>query len=207
MAKSKKESEDKTTAEFFYRRGDYYYNLAIEFEEQNEPQNRIDATWGVAATLFWQALTLGSGKASFFLFKCFAQGVGVEKDEGIAALMYGVALKLAPQDCIGIPAKFKLVIPESMQPKIDKLVKLVQQTQAQIPKEGVSMEVVNDQMDKFNRTVELPSGRLMHSYLVSEKEDTTYQSNNFGNHFVDNENHHVQSMGEEKEENCCCVIM
>ena len=168
MAKSKKKSEDKYTAEDFYELGRDYYKLAVEFEDNNESQEKIDNSWGIAATNFWLALTIGSEKAPLALSKCFGQGVGVKKDENIEKLLYGAALKLTPQDCAKIPAEEKPVIPKSMNPRIEALVKLVKDAHSKIPTKGVDMEVVDNQMTKFNNAIKLPSGKLIQSCFTEK---------------------------------------
>ncbi|BFD45522.1 MAG: hypothetical protein DMENIID0002_01680 [Rickettsia endosymbiont of Sergentomyia squamirostris] len=166
MAKST--LQDKFTSKFYQRWGEYYYGLAADMEDRDEPQSKIDASWKMAAMQFWEALVLGSEKAPIFLFKCFAQGVGVKKDADIATLMYGTALKLTPQDCAKIPVTSKPVIVKSMKPRIDALVKLVKQTHSQLPTEGVDVGVLNDQMVKFNHAVKLPSGKLIQSCFTEK---------------------------------------
>ncbi|MCC8399973.1 MAG: hypothetical protein LN563_05370 [Rickettsia endosymbiont of Platyusa sonomae] len=166
MAKST--LQDKFTSEFYYQAGKCYYELAANMEDNNELQSKIDTSWGMAAKSFWFALTLGSKKAPFSLFKCFGQGVGVKKDADIAALMYGTALKLTPQDCAKIPVSNKPVIDKSMQPRIDTLVKLVKQAHAQLRAGGVDAEVFNDQLTKFNHAIKLPSGKSIQNCFIEK---------------------------------------
>ncbi|WP_341757010.1 MULTISPECIES: hypothetical protein [unclassified Candidatus Tisiphia] len=151
------------TAEEYQSSGEEHYKLAVDMEDRDESQKKIDACWRFVAKDFWQALTLGSKKAPIWLFKCFRQGVGVEKDPYIRDIMYGAALKLTPQDAKNIKDANKPVISKSMQPRIDVLVKLVEDTHAKIPAEGVTMEKLLDQMDKFNHAIKLPSGKLIQS--------------------------------------------
>ncbi|OZG31859.1 hypothetical protein [Rickettsia endosymbiont of Culicoides newsteadi] len=169
MAKAK----DLNTAEEFYNFGEYYYKLADDMEGRNESQEKIDASWSTASINFWQALTLGSTKAPLSLFKCFGQGLGVKKDDDIAALMYGTALKFTPQDCAKLPTNSKPVIPKSMQPKIKELIKLVQNTHDKIPTKGISMDQVLDQMDKFNHAIKLPGGKLIQKCFTEKSTAAT----------------------------------
>ncbi|OZG31858.1 hypothetical protein [Rickettsia endosymbiont of Culicoides newsteadi] len=161
--------KDLNTAEEFQYLGEYYYRLAVDMEDKGEPQKKIDASWSTASINFWQALTLGSTKAPLSLFKCFGQGLGVNKNDDVATLMYGTALQFTPKDCANnIKDENKPVIAKSMQPRIDELVKLVKQTHKQVPSEGISMEKVLDQMDKFNHAIKLPSGKLIQSCFTEK---------------------------------------
>jgi hypothetical protein len=162
------QAADKYTAEEFYQSAKDHYKLAIESERNNVSQDKIDACWGVTAQEFWWALTLGSAKAPLALFKCFWQGVGVKKNDDIAGLMYGAALQFTPGDCAKIPDSSKPSIDKSMQLRINELVKLVRQTHARIPAEGVTMEKVFGQMDKFNHAIKLPSGKLIQSCFTEK---------------------------------------
>lgn len=172
MTKSK--NEVLVTAEEYQRSGEYYYGLAVDMEDRNELPEKINASWRVAAKGFWQALTLGSKKAPLSLFKCFGQGVGVKKNVDIAALMYGTALQLTPEYCAdNIKTENKPIISKSMQPRIDTLVKLVKDTDAKIPAEGITMEKLLDQMDKFNNAIKLPSGKLIQSCFTEKNTQDT----------------------------------
>ncbi|WP_341748907.1 hypothetical protein [Candidatus Tisiphia endosymbiont of Sialis lutaria] len=167
MTKSK--NEVLVTAEEYQRSGEYYYGLAINMEDRNKSPEKIDASWQSAAIDFWFALILGSEKAPLGLFKCFGQGLGVKKDDNIAALMYGTALQFTPEDCANnIKDENKPVIAKSMQPRIDKLANLVKQAHAQIPGNGVTMKKVLEQMDKFNHAIKLPSGKLIQSCFTEK---------------------------------------
>ena len=68
-------SEDKYTAEDFYELGRGYYKLAVEFENIDEPQEKIDASWGIAATNFWLALTIGSEKLLLLYLNVLDKGL------------------------------------------------------------------------------------------------------------------------------------
>ena len=170
MAKSK----NLVTAEYYHRWGEHYYDLAAGKEDDEAPQSEIDASWRLAAANFWFALTLGGEQAPFWLFKCFRQGVGVEKDPYIRDLMYGAALQLTPKD-----AKFKVKpenkpkISKSMQPAIDEFVKLVKDTKQQLPKEGVDAAVSNDQLTKFNHAIKLPGGKLIQKCFTEKSTAAT----------------------------------
>ncbi|MCC8399972.1 MAG: hypothetical protein LN563_05365 [Rickettsia endosymbiont of Platyusa sonomae] len=172
--------QDKFTSEFYYRAGEYYYELAANMEDNNELQSKIDTSWGMAAKSFWFALTLGSEKAPFSLFKCFGQGVGVEKDAYIRDMMYGTALKLTPGDVKSkVKPENKPKISKSMQPAIDALVKLVKDTQKQLPKEGVDAAVFNDQLTKFNYAIKLPGGKLIQK-CFTEKSTAAITHDEYG---------------------------
>lgn len=172
MAKST--SQNKLTSEHHHRWGEYYYGLAADMEDMDEAQRKIDACWKMAAMEFWFALTLGSEKAPLSLFKCFRQGVGVEKDTYMRDLMYGAALQLTPQDCADkVKPENKPIITKSMQPKIDALVKLVQQTRDQLPVEGVDVKVFNEQLTKFNHAIKLPSGKSIQSCFIEKSAKAT----------------------------------
>ncbi|WP_250311078.1 hypothetical protein [Rickettsia endosymbiont of Oedothorax gibbosus] len=161
-------SNNLNTASQHQHWGEYYYDLAAGLEDDKAPQKQIDASWGLASKAFWFALTLGGQEASLFLFKCFRQGVGVEKDSYIRDLMYGAALQLTPQGANQIRTENKPKISKSMQPAIDTLVKLVKDTQKQLPKEGVDAAGLNDQLTKFNHAIKLPSGKLIQSYFTKK---------------------------------------
>jgi hypothetical protein len=123
----------------------------------------------MAAMEFWFALTLGSEKVPLSLFKCFRQGVGVEKDPYMRDLMYGAVLQLTPKDCADkVKPENKLIIAKSMQPEIDALVKLVKKTHSQLPAEGVDLKVFNDQITKFNHAIKLPSGKLIQNCFIEK---------------------------------------
>ncbi|WP_341760947.1 hypothetical protein [Candidatus Tisiphia endosymbiont of Thecophora atra] len=172
MAKSP--LQNKLTSEHHHRWGEYYYGLAADMEDQDAPQSKIDASWKMAAMEFWFALTLGSEKAPLSLFKCFRQGVGVEKDPYMRDLMYGAALQLTPQDCADkVKPENKPIIAKSMQPKIDALVKLVKQTRDQLPVEGVDVKVFNEQLTKFNHAIKLPSGKSLQSCFIEKSAKAT----------------------------------
>ncbi len=155
-------------AEECYESGHKSYTAATEAEQNDDPQYTIDNCWSAAAIDFWFALTMGHEKAPFALSKCFGQGVGVPKNPYLEQLLFGVALKLTPKICDQIPAEEKPTIPESIQPAIDALVKLMEDTQAQLPKSGIDAIKFNAQLTKFNHAIKLPSGKKIQS-LFTEK--------------------------------------
>ncbi|WP_250311079.1 hypothetical protein [Rickettsia endosymbiont of Oedothorax gibbosus] len=170
MAKSK----DLNTAFQHQHWGEYYYDLAAGLEDDKVPQEKIDASWGLASKAFWFALTLGGKQAPLWLFKCFRQGVGVKEDPYIRDLMYGAALQLTPKDAkTKVKPENKPKILKSMQPAIDALVKLVKDTQKQLPKEGVDAAVFNDQLTKFNHAIKLPGDKLIQSCFTEKSTAAT----------------------------------
>ena len=152
---------NKVTAEYYQRWGEEHYKLAIDMEDRDGPQWKIDACWNLAAKDFWEALVLGGKEAPFWLFKCFGQGLGVKKDVDITALFYGVASKFTPKELKNIKAENKPVIPKYLEPEIKNLIKLVEKTHKEIPAKGVDMAVVLEQMDKFNHAIKLPGSKLI----------------------------------------------
>jgi hypothetical protein len=173
MIMSKK--KDMFTAEEFYQAAKDHYKLAVEFEDTNAPQNKIDACWGVTAQEFWWALVLGSEKAPLALFKCFWQGLGVKKDDDIATLMYGVALKFTPQDCAKLPADSRPAVPDkAMKSRIDDLEKLVKKAYKAVPNKGITMEKVFDQMHKFDKAIKLPGGKSIEKCFTEKTTAATY---------------------------------
>jgi len=50
---------NKVTAEYYQRWGEEHYKLAIDMEDRDGPQWKIDACWNLAAKDFWEALVLG----------------------------------------------------------------------------------------------------------------------------------------------------
>ncbi len=170
MAKS-----DKHTAQEFYGLGEYHYELATTMEEEQQPQKKIVACWKMAARDFWEALTLGSSQAPYSLYACFGQGLGVQQDDYIANLMFGVALKLNDPKCQrGIKCKNLL---STMTSQIDNLYKLIIQTQSEIPASGVDMSRVFTQMDIFDQAIKLPYGHtMMKCFTSSNNEASTNDS-------------------------------
>jgi hypothetical protein len=169
MAKSKKKSEDLNTAEEYYKSGEYYYKLGQEKSQLGEGGKVLEACGKSASKDFWNALTLGHGRAAYPLYLCFDEGIGVNKNDYIAKLMFGVALKFNDTRCIGD----QVTIPKSMQSNINSLAKLVQNTHSKLPAEGVSMEIVFEQMDIFNKAIKLPSGKLIQSCFTEKSTATS----------------------------------
>ncbi len=157
---------NKFTAEQCYESGQKNSELATQAKKANTSQEMVDDCGRAAAIDFWFALTMGHEKAPFALSECFGQGVGVPKNPYLEQLLFGVALKLTPETCDQVPAEKKPTIPELIQPNIDALVQLMKDTLAQLPKYGVDADKFNDQLTKFNNTIELPSGEKIQSYFI-----------------------------------------
>ncbi|MCC8398023.1 MAG: hypothetical protein LN569_01725 [Rickettsia endosymbiont of Labidopullus appendiculatus] len=169
MAKSKSDSEkDLNTPDKYYRMGEYDYRERGKMLETGiGTKKEIEASGKLAAISFYQALALGHQKASFSLCACFGQGIGVDQDDDLAAMMFGVAQNLKDPRCKGLKVK----IPKSMESKVKELTKLVKETQSKIPVEGVSTEKVFKQMELF-QTIKIPSGEPLQSCF--SKKSTTH---------------------------------
>jgi hypothetical protein len=167
-------SEDLNTAEEYYRSGEYSCRLGQEKSQLEESEKVVEACGKAASKDFWNALTLGHGRAAYPLYLCFDEGIGVNKNDYIAKLMFGVALKFNDARCTGD----QVTIPKSMQPNINSLAKLVQNAHSKLPAKGVSMEIVFEQMDIFNKAIKLTMGKTIQScftekiskYLSREKD-------------------------------------
>ncbi|WP_425363884.1 hypothetical protein [Candidatus Tisiphia endosymbiont of Hybos culiciformis] len=171
MAKSKSKSEeDLNTADKYYRMGAHDYKIRGEILTTGIGTKTEKEGFGVlAAGAFYQALALGHQKAPFSLYACFGQGIGVEQDDDVAAMMFGVAQNLKDPRCKGLKVK----IPKSMEPKVKELTKLVKETHSKIPAEGVSTKKVLEQMEIF-QTITLLDGSSLQDCFSTKKSTTTH---------------------------------
>jgi hypothetical protein len=203
MVKTKTESKDLNKGEDFLRLGKHYYQYAAnmedgyDIEERDITQERIDSSWQLAASDFWQAFVLGNTQAPLWLFKCFGQGVGVKPNDYITALMFGVALKLNDSECNQIPIEKRPKIPESMKHEIEKLAKFILETNETVPSQGVSMEVVSQQMTIFDQEIKLPGEQSMLQCFIQNNPINTEEINLAGEG-VSSQN---------SVSGCCCVII
>ncbi|WP_341759276.1 hypothetical protein [Candidatus Tisiphia endosymbiont of Ptychoptera albimana] len=169
MAKSKSNPEkDLNTADDFYKLGEQEYKIRGEILTTGIGTKAEKEGYGVlAAGSFYQALALGHQKAPFSLYACFGQGIGVDQDDNLAAMMFGVAQNLKDPRCKNLKVK----IPKSMENKVKELTKLVKETQSKIPAEGVSTDKLLEQMAIF-QSIKIPSGEPLQSCF--SKKSTTH---------------------------------
>lgn len=141
----------KHTAKKYQDQGQSYLEDIVQ--EQDTiiiPAEEVDNRLERIHKSFWFALALGSEKAPFCLFQCLLKAVGGKKDEDLATLMYGVALKLTPKDCSNIKPNERPIIPQHMTSKITTLAKLIKETKANMPQEGVDDAAFNSLLLKCN---------------------------------------------------------
>lgn len=179
---------------------EWYEFARRDFEKKN---------WGLAASQLWMALSLGHTGAPYSLSTCFEEGRGVDKNEYIAKLMFGVALGLGDPKCE--PHKHKVQIPSTMNGAIKSLTQLIRATQATIPNDKeVDMGVVIEQMNKFDQAIHLPNSQSIYKLFISPEQNNLTTTGHYHKedhtkvHYEEREtllgnNHH-------NDDDCCCTL-
>lgn len=170
MAKSEhKNADNNWTGQWCIDLGRRDYKRAIGMEENEDPnQKAIDAAWGSSVKYFFYSFVLGHKEAPLCLAASFNQGTGVKEDKYMAALLYGVALELKDLKCSAV-AEAMPAIPKFMKPAISAIAKLIKETQAKIPAEGLNSEKFFKQAIAFEEKVALITGKLMVALFISEE--------------------------------------
>lgn len=144
-----------------------YSKRAIEMEDkEDQDQETIDALWGSSTKNFFYALVLGHQEAPRCLALAFEEGAGVKEDSYMAALMFGIAKEVGDPKCA--TTKNMPVAPAFMKPAISAIAKLIKETQAKIPAEGLDSDKFFEQATSFEEKVALITGKLMVALFISE---------------------------------------
>lgn len=171
MAKSKKTSKDLNTAEQFYKMAEYNYRARGEMLKDGiATKGEIESCGSTASIYFYKALSLGNKEAPYSLYACFGQGIGVNQNNNIAAMMFGVARKFGDKRCEGR----NVAVPKSMQSNVNLLTDLIKEANKKIPTKGVSMETVDCQMEKFQVVKVSPGKSLQSCFTEKSTAATTY---------------------------------
>lgn len=202
---------DKDTGEFFYEIAKRSFDEAKElYGTAEEGSAKHRAMEYRAASNFWLAFVLGHPKAPYSLAVCFELEIGLQRNDYLEKLLYGVARKIGDEKYYQY-VQDKITIPQQMQPDIDQLTDLFLSTQQKILQEGGGE--VNDQMGVFDEAIKIPNDQESILDKINKganphhggEHHQSYQADAGDQHYDHDEQ--VPVSGHAKDGGDCCVLL
>lgn len=176
IEKKHESSQNLTASEIEYNCSKKYYEKSEKPGISPEVKQELSA---IGADFLFISFLLGNYKAPYNLYQIFKHGAGVEQNEYLAKIMYGVALKLHDTRCDAN----KYVFNKSFKKNIDNITHLVKLTHNLHITSRDNIKLIKQQGDLFDLIIPLSEGNFSDNFFSL---GIKHQINQIDNHEDDN---------------------